>query len=363
MAADEDKDSKTEEATPRRLDEARDKGQVAMSTEFVAAIGLAVGVAMLALASKPLGDAVGLLLVNTIGDLGPGGKAQMGPNEAAAVLKHALLSVSGAIAIVLSPAIVMGGLAAYGQAGFRIAPEAVKVDITKLDVIKGAQRLFSMKGVVRTVLALSKVVLIGAVVSAIAWAHVEEISRVGNSELGPLLIALSTVGFRCAAGALVVILVLSIVDLVYQRWQHARDMRMSKQETKEERKMTDGDPQVKARIRQLQREAAFGRMMDDVPDATVVVTNPTHYAVALKYDRSGIQQTAPICVAKGVDSMAQRIKEVAAEAGVTLHEDVPLARALHAKVNVGEEIPEELFAAVAAVLSQVYRMQGEAVAA
>ncbi|MFT5291097.1 MAG: flagellar biosynthetic protein FlhB [Planctomycetota bacterium] len=361
MADETEKDQKTEDATPRRLEEARNKGQVSMSTEFVAALGLAVGAAMLAVGSKPLFEAVGRLLVDTINSIDDLGVKEIGVPEAAGILKGSLFSVTGAIGMVLSPAIVMAAMAGYGQVGFRIAPEAIKVDIEKLNVIKGFGRIFGMRGAMRVLQSGAKITAIASTVAFITWRHVEEVSRVGTSELGPMLLAVSHIAIRATAGALLVIVLLSLVDLIYQRWQHTKDMRMSKQEVKEEAKQSDGDPKIKARIRQLQIEMSTRRMMDDVPDATVVVTNPTHYAVALRYDSSGVGVNAPICVAKGVDAMAQRIKQVAVEAGVPLHEDVPLARGLHAKVEVGEEIPEELFAAVAAVLSQVYRTK-EAVA-
>ena len=359
MADNQEKDQKTEEATPRRRQEARDKGQVAMSTEFVAALGLCIGVAVLAFGSGPLGNAIGGLIVQTIDGLGATGKSDIGIGEASGILKTALFSVAGTLGLVLAPALLISALAGYGQAGLKIAPEAVKFDPSKLDLVKGMQRTFGMRGVVRTAMAAAKISLIGVVVVTIAWLHVEEVSRVGNNELGPLMLAVSHIALRCTAAALLVILLLAIVDLLYQRWQHSRDLRMTKQEVKEENKLTDGDPHVKARVRQLQREMAFRRMMDEVPDATVVVTNPTHYAVALRYDRSEGASRAPVCVAKGVDAMAQRIKSIAAESGVPTHEDVPLARSLYAKVELGQEIPEELFAAVAAVLSQVYRMQPE----
>ena len=232
--------------------------------------------------------------------------------------------------------------------------------MTKLDPVKGFQKLFSLRAVVRTALAAAKVLAISLVMGVIAYREVDEIARVGDSDLGPILVALGGVSLKAAAGGLVAIVVLALVDLVYQRFQHDKDLRMSKEEIKEENRIAEGDPHVKARVRQIMRETATRRMMAHVPKATVVVTNPTHYAVALLYeDREG----APRCVAKGKGFVARRIKEVAREAGVVLYEDVPLARALHAQVELGREIPEELYAAVAEVLAYVYRLQGRAAAA
>jgi len=166
------------------------------------------------------------------------------------------------------------------------------------------------------------------------------------------------VALRATGAALAVILALAVLDALFQRLQHERDLRMTRAEVKEEHRLTEGDPHVRARIRSIQRELAMRRMMSDVPKSTVVVTNPTHYAVALRYERqAGGRTSAPIVSAKGVDHLAQRIKAVAAEHGVRCHEDVALARALYARVRVGQEIPEELYGAVAAVIATVYRLE------
>jgi flagellar biosynthetic protein FlhB len=160
---------------------------------------------------------------------------------------------------------------------------------------------------------------------------------------------------RTAVAALSVILVLAALDALFQRLQHERDLRMTRAEVKEEHRLSEGDPHVRARIRAVQRELAMRRMMSDVPRATVVITNPTHYAVALRYDKE--RGGAPVVVAKGADHLAQRIKELARAAGVRCHEDVALARGLYSRSTVGQEIPAELYAAVAAVLATIYRMQ------
>jgi flagellar biosynthetic protein FlhB len=163
---------------------------------------------------------------------------------------------------------------------------------------------------------------------------------------------------KTTVGGLGAILVLALIDFFYQRFQYEKDMRMSKQEIKEENRISEGDPHIKAKIRQVQRDMAFRRMMSDVPKATVVVTNPTHYAVALRYERADDgAAAAPRCIAKGKGPIARRIKALARENGIVLYEDVPLARALFAQVQVGQEIPEELYAAVAEVLAYVYRLE------
>ena len=358
MAEFEDKDQKTEEATPRRRREARDRGQVALSNELVAAVGLLAGMAAFALGGGPLLRSVGDLVVNTVAALPSIGSTELTPASSAALVEASLLSVAVPLVLVMAPALFLTALAGYGQVGFQMAAKAIEPDPSKIDPIKGFGRVFSLRGVVRTALAAVKVMAVVVTVAVIAWAHVDGIVALGKSELGPLLVGVAHVALRCTGGAVCVILFLSLFDLAFQRFQHERDLRMSKKEVKEDHRLTEGDPHVKARVRQLQREMATQRMMEEVPKSTVVVTNPTHYAVALRYDYDEAGQPlqdAPVVVAKGVDHIAQRIKAIAAQAGVRCWEDVPLARALHAQVEVGQEIPEELYTAVAAVLGQVLR--------
>jgi len=364
----EDKEQKTEDATPRRLDEAREKGQVALSSELMASLGLCVGFAMLAVGGGQLMRTVADQIVVTVASLSSLGTVELTAAHSAELVSESITSVAGALFAVMLPAIIVAALTGYVQVGFRLAPKAIEVDPSKVDPIKGFGRLFSMRAVVRTVMSAAKVGLISVTVAAIAWNHLDSVVRVGISEIGPLMVAMATIAMRCTLGALIVIVLLGVIDLMYQRFQHGKDMRMSKQELKEENRLTDGDPHVRSRIRQLQREMATRRMMSEVPKATVVVTNPTHYAVALQYDygeseKSGGLQAAPIVVAKGVDHVAQRIKEIASEHAVICYEDVPLARALHAQVEIGQQIPEDLFAAVATVLGYVYRLRGLAAGA
>ncbi len=362
MADQEEKDQKTEEATPRRLEEARQQGQVALSTELIAAVGLTVGLMSLTFGGDRMMQAIGGTAITTIDLLGDLGTMELSVPVAAVLIEEALTSVLGALALVTLPAIVISLLVGYLQVGFKVTPRALELKWSKVNPVSGWSKFFSLRSVVRTGMSALKIGLITAVVVVIAYLHVEDLTRVGINELGPLLAAVGRILLRCCIGALSVILALSVVDLLYQRFQHAKDQRMSKKEVKEEARMTDGDPHVKARIRRMQTELSSRRMMAEVPNATVVVTNPTHFAVALRYERElegSNAHRAPVCVAKGVDAVAQRIKAVAREAGVVCHEDVPLARALHAQCEIGQEIPEDLYAAVAAVLGYVYRLRGD----
>lgn len=362
MADQQDKDQKTEDATPRRLQEARSEGQVALSTEFVAALSLCAGLAVMATIGGDAWRRVAGILVVTLQELPARGSAEVDVPLAASWLGQILSATLSPVVLLVTPVVIVLLLASYGQVGFQLAPKAIQLDPSKLDPIKGSKRLVSSRSLVRTLLAAAKVLSIGAVMVLVAWQQVPGVVKVATAELRPMLAALGTVALRCTAAALAAIVVLALVDLAYQRWQFQRDMRMSKEEIKEEHKLTDGDPKVKARIRRIQAELATSRMMADVPKATVVVTNPTHFAVALRYEREQ-SRGAPRVVAKGAGHVALRIKELAGEAGVPRVEDVPLARALYRQAEVGAEIPEELYAAVATVLAHVYRMRGERVAA
>jgi flagellar biosynthetic protein FlhB len=360
MAEDGDKQDKTESATPKRRDDAREQGQVAMSQDATAAAALVGAAVVLVVGGRALATHSGELLENTINALGPLAKQDLSEPEWARVVTSTAQSmlVPGLVIVVPLLLVVVG--VAYAQVGLQITPKAIAWNPGRLNPMQGWSKVFSSRGAVRTATSFTKTLFITTATALAAWHDVPAISGLAGSELGPVLAAIGKVFTHCALAALIAIVMVAAFDLFYQRWQHERDMRMSRKDIQEEMKSTDGDPHVKAKIRSIQREMARRRMMSEVPKATVVITNPTHYAVALRYDREGDEATgrAPVLVAKGVDDVAQKIKAVARDAGVHLHEDVPLARAIHAQVEIGQEIPEALFQAVAGVLAYVYRIQG-----
>jgi flagellar biosynthetic protein FlhB len=363
MAKEGESGEKTEEATPRRREEAREKGQVALSSELVSALSLGTALGAFLLLGGPLMQTLGSLVQASLKDLGTVGVETLDIARAEELLKHAGEEGTGILLLFAAPLLVVAALVGFGQVGFHIAPKAIEMDLGKLNPIKGLTRMFSMKSVVRTLMAVAKLCVIGGTIVFTATTQVDNISSIDSRDLGPVLVAVGEIVLKAVVGGLLAIAVIGLIDLLYQRWQHEQELLMTKQEIKEEYKNVDGDPHIKARIRQVQREMASRRMMADVPDATVVVTNPTHYAVALKYERSAADGRAPYVLAKGVDHVAQQIKKVAAESGVLLFENVPLARALHAQCEIGDEVPEDLFEAVASVLAYVYRVQGDAVPA
>lgn len=362
---DDDKSDKTEDATPRRRQEAREGGQVALSAELLAAAMLWAGLGAFVVAGGVIAQSCGGMLTHSLEGLGTNGRAVLDARSGAALMTSSMREVAlGTLSIVV-PMWGVALLAGYLQVGFQVTTKAVSFDPSRLSPVKGFGRIFSLRSGVKTLMAVVKIVAIGAAMVLTAWSQIPEIARFADNEIGPTLAGMGRVSLRSAAAALVAIAVIAMIDYLFQRWQHERDLKMSKREIRDEVRSSEGDPHIKSRIRGIQREMARRRMMSDVPTATVVVTNPTHYAVALRYDRETdpTKRRAPYVVAKGVDLVAQRIKEVAREADVPLHENIALARALHAQCEIGDEVPEALYQAVAAVLAYVYRVQGDVVRA
>ncbi len=369
MAEDDDKDSKTEDATPHRRQEAREEGQVPLSTEVIVAVMLCLAFTTLAVGGGWIARSAGGLLEGSIQSLAWNGTQSLTVRDADRVIGESARSVAMGLCVVAVPLFIGAGIVAYAQIGLRITPKATRWDPARLNPFRGISRIVSVRGLVRALLAFAKIVVISITMAVIAWGELPNLAQLSGSELGPMLAGLGRVILRCTVGALIAIVALAIADFFFQRWQHERDLRMSRTEIKNELKNTEADPRLKARVRQVQREMARRRMMADVPKATVVVTNPTHYAVAIRYEREPSPspdgkkraRRAPYVVAKGVDAVAQKIKEVARDANVLCYEDIALARALHREVEIGEEIPEAFYQAVASVLAYVYRAQGEVI--
>ncbi len=352
MAESTEQSDKTEEATPKRLEDAREKGQVAMSTEVVVALALLAALGGLYMAGPLLLDESKSVVRDAFTQLSSTAAEEGTKAYFLSLVDAATWRFLPAMLAFIAPLYIGAAIAGYAQIGIRVTPKALEIEVGKLSPIKGMKKVFSMRGVVRTGLAIAKLTFVSVAVYGALWIQWDGITALTAMEL-PVVLARSTVIMgKVAAAGIAAAVLLAVVDLAYQRYQHSKDNRMSKKEIKDENKNTEGDPQLKARIRATQREMASNRMMQDVPDASVVVTNPTHFAVALKYDPNDPHR-APIVVAKGMDLIAQNIKRVAAEADVPVIESPPLARSLHRMVEIGDEIPEELFEAVAKILAFV----------
>ena len=340
--------------------DAREQGQVAFSTESVAAFGLLVALGTFLFAGGLVAQRIGAMLVEA-----PRQALELGERTLDNAAFGALLGELGRatmvpLLILVLPMTLSALLIGFGQAGFALSPKAIAADPSKLSPIKGFGRMVGARGWTRVGLATLKITAIGLAFVITGVVQVPHLLSMGMTDLGPMLVALGAILIRCVVAVLVCVVVLAVVDLVFQRVQFQKEQRMTKQEVKEEMKQQEGDPHVKARIRAVQREMANRRMMADVQGATAVITNPTHFAVAIKYprDEDGVPlYGAPMVVAKGIDFMALNIKKVAREAGIPCHEDRPLARAMHARVEIGHPIPEDLYAAVATVLAAVWRAE------
>lgn len=342
---------KTEEPTPKRLQQARDKGQVARSRELnTVAVLLAGAGGLMVFGPQMLVGLIELIRDALSFDRGVAMHSdQLGQRLGAFLLEGLLATAPLAVLLFLVALIApmaLGGLAASAQA---IAPKW-----EKLDPVKGLKRVFGPQGLMELLKALGKFLVITVAGAVILWSLAGDILDLTRMALLP---ALQRAAWLCGWAFVAlssVLLVIAAVDVPFQIWQHTKQLRMTRQEVKDELKDTEGKPEVKAKMRQTQREMARGRMMADVPTADVVVTNPTHYAVALRYER---EERAPTVVAKGVDHIAEAIRELAREHDVECLEAPPLARALYGSTEIGQEIPASLFVAVAQVLAYVYQLK------
>lgn len=348
MAEGADKESRTEDATPRRLEEARRQGDVAKSPDLPAFATLAAAAGAVALAGGDIARGLGRSLLPFITHpdaiaLQGGGAVQVG--------REAMLACAPALALVLGAAAMAGVFGNLIQHGFLWSPSKLKPDFSKVSPMGGFKRIFGIDGFVQFAKSIFKIGL----VSVIAWmvlkpraAELAQLSALEPGAILPLTVtALKALVFAVAgflgAGAM--------LDWLWQRHRFMQRMRMSKQELKEDFKQSEGDPHFKAKLKQMRVQRSRKRMMQNVPKATVVVMNPTHYAVALRYEAA--ETAAPVCVAKGLDSLALRIRKLAEESGVTIIEDPPLARSLYAVVQVDEVIPQQHYEAVAKIIGFV----------
>ncbi len=348
---------RTEAPTPKRLKDERKKGNVAKSDELVT-----VGVLLIAVAGlKMLGPALWGDMRNVLhdglahpasGELTSESTFQMG-KDVSWNLIITLLPLLGLLAI---GAVLMN----LAQTGLLLSGNGLKPKLTRLNPGSGFKRMLSMEGLVRLAKSLFTFTVVGLVVYFTLKGHLNELSSLSEFSVSEGAGRMVAMGFDICLKSISVLFIMALADYAWQRRRFLKQLRMSKEEVKQEMKESDGDPQIKAAIRR-RRQQLMNRMMTAVKTADVVVTNPTHFAVALKYDPVNMQ--APMVVAKGQDYLAKRIREVAVKSGIPILEEPPLARALHAAVPVGSYIPANLFHAVAEVLAWVYALRNKSAAA
>ncbi|WP_096199376.1 flagellar biosynthesis protein FlhB [Bacillus sp. FJAT-45350] len=349
-------DEKTEKATPKKRQEQRKKGQVAKSNDVNTAIILLIVFLFLWFIGGMLGYKLIDIMEHTFREYL---LMELTPSSITAIFYELTMEAVVLVLPIMAIAMIAGVFSSYIQVGPLFAPEAIKMKLSKLDPIKGAKRIFSVRALVELLKSLLKISLVGIVVFTILWINLDSVMILAlkSVEDGFYQIAMLTVIMGIAVALL--LLILSIPDYLYQKYDHEKQMKMSKKDIKDEHKNTEGDPRIKSKRRQKQMEMAMQRMMQEVPKADVVITNPTHYAIALRYD--GEKMDAPVIVAKGVDYVALKIKGIARTNNVITVENKPLARALYAQAEIGDQVPEDLFKAVAEVLAYVYRLKNKEV--
>lgn len=345
-------EARTEAATPKRLEDARRRGQVPRSRELSMALVLGAGAAALYGGRSALGSGISELMVRSL-------RFDRAALEDPAWIVTALGSTTVAALELFIPLFVAVAVAAIAGSiaigGWLLSPAPLAFKPERLDPVKGLGRVFSLNGFVEVLKAMAKAVVILAVSIGFLWTVRDAVLGLGNEPVGQGLSHAMSLSLMTLAAGSFALLLIATVDAPYQLWSHARQLRMTRQEVVDELKESEGRPEVRSRIRQLQQEVARRRMLADVPKADVIVTNPTHFAVALRYEDGRMR--APVVLAKGTDHVAARIRQVGEEHGITFFEAPLLARALYWTTDIGQEIPAPLYLAVAQVLTYVYRLR------
>jgi len=344
---------KTEKATPQKRQESRKKGEVAKSQEVPSAFILfGSALALYFLGGWYLERLLALfqfayqdLLLTTL-------TVQNLPE----LINQLLLEMVILAAPLFVMAIVFGIGGTFAQIGFLFAPEAVLAKLNRIDPISGAKRIFSMRALVELLKSILKVVVIGTAAGIILWTNRETLMGLSHLPIRQASAVIGQLTFQLFVTVALILVVLAVADFMYQKYEFEKQIRMSKQDLKDEYKKTEGDPLIKSKIKEKQRQMSLNRMIQDLPNADVLITNPTHFAVALAYDDSSME--APTVIAMGMDFQALKLREKAKEFRVTIVENKPLARALYAQTDIGDPVPEELFGAVAEILAYVYRVNG-----
>jgi flagellar biosynthetic protein FlhB len=345
---------RTEKATSKKRQEARKKGQVAQSREISSAMILLTALGVFYFAGSWIFWNLSGIVSGVYQNIESLRFASV--NDASTFSMDFFYRFMTVLLPVLLPLAVVGFVANVMQVGFMISSEAMALKLNKLNPIAGIKRFVSLKSMVELAKSIIKVLFIGGIAYLLVRSDIQEFPLLIHQEVGQILVFIARVSLKVCIFVCVALLVLAAIDYLYQRWQHEQDLKMTKQEVKDEQKQTYGDPKVKARIRGVQMEMARRRMMESVPEADVVITNPTRLAIALKFDAE--EMIAPRLLAKGSGHIARRIREVARDHQIPIVEEKPLAQALYKMVEIGDYIPAELYRAVAEVLAYVYRLKG-----
>ncbi len=350
--AEESFQEKTEQATPKRREDARRKGQVARSSELSSIAILAAGLLALSALGSYMFDQLGIFMVDALTN---GIFIELDPGSLHLSIGTWALGYARIVGPVVALLVVAALGINYAQVGVLFTLQPLTPKAERISPLSGLKRIFSSRGLVELAKGLFKIGAVVYVTYLTIDSDMDSLIAYMDMSVGQIFTLSGDITITLAFRIVLLLLIMAILDYAFQRWEYEKNLRMTRQEVREEVKQQEGDPMVRSRIRALQREMSQRRMMDDVMTADVVVTNPTHVAVALKYDMENMP--APRVVAKGQRLVAQRIKELARDAGVPLVENKPLARALFKVVRIGDEIPEDLFKAVAQVLAFVFQLK------
>lgn len=355
--ADDSAEEKTEAPSDKKRQDAREKGTVAKSTEINSVLVLLTGIFMIKLLGPWMWGELAAGTTDIFSSISTPELTDAGVirfvYKALILLAKVALPIAGSIMIV-------GVIANVAQIGFLFTLKPLVPNFEKINPISGFGRLFSLRSLFEAAKNIAKLTVIAIVAYLTLKGEFHKMVQLADMSVGAIWLFMLTVAFKVMLRIAMVLLIIAILDYAYQRYDHEKRLKMSHQELKEERKQLDGDPQIKSRIRSLQREMARRRMMEQVPKATVVVTNPTYIAIALRYEPG--ESDAPVVVAKGKRVLAERIKTVAREHGVPIVENKPLARAMYDKVEPGQPIPVDFFTAIAEIMAYVYRLKNRSVA-
>ncbi|MBD3345477.1 MAG: flagellar biosynthesis protein FlhB [Chitinivibrionales bacterium] len=348
---------KTEAPTEKRRAEAREKGNVPKSTELNSVIILLTGLILLRMFGRRMLEDIGGIFNYYLGMLSDVG---MSPAIFVGIFRDAAFMVAKVAMPLVLGILVAGLIANYLQIGVLFTLKPLQPKLEKINPLSGMKRLFSMKSIVETFKNLMKITIIAIIAYITIRGRFFHFMKLADTGPGAIWVFFMTTAFTIVWRIVLVLIILALLDLFYQRYEHEKNLKMTKEEIKEERKQMEGDPQIKSRIRSLQREMARRRMMQEVPKATVVVTNPTYIAIAIRYEPE--ENATPRVLAKGKRHVAEKIKDTAREHEIPIVEDKPLARAMYDKVEPGEDIPVEFFTAIAEILAYVYRLKNKVAA-
>ena len=345
---------RTEKATGKKRADARKKGQVAISREVSSVMILLTALGIFYFAGAWMFWNMSEFIVRVYQNIGT--LSIISVNDAGAFALEILYRLLAVLLPFLLPIAIAGFAANVMQIGFQISTEAMSLKLSKLSPISGMKRFVTLKSLVELGKSIVKILVIGGIAYVMVKSDLKAFPYLVQQEVGQIVVFIARVSLKLCFFVCLPMIVLAALDYIYQRWQYEQDLKMTKQEVKDEFRQTYGDPKIKARIRGVQLEMARRRMMEAVPEADVVITNPTRLAIALKFDAR--QMIAPRVVAKGAGFVAQRIKEIAEEHQIPIVEERPLAQVLFKMVEIGDDIPAELYRAVAEVLAYVYRLRG-----